>query len=111
MMITWCLANAGGVKMNREAWSLIKQSTQFYKFAYRKMNHVLLISLIINLLLSAAIYYTYLAQTDNTFSATKDVFSSKSVAQLDSPNNSSLPLLVPDSGETRLYRNNRGNHG
>ena len=86
--------------MSRETWSLIKQSKQFYVFTYRKVGSVLFISVILNLFLGFAIYYTYFGRPDHDFYATNGVTAPNPLIPMDSPNNSSVALLAPDPSDS-----------
>ena len=82
--------------MSRETWSLIKQSKQFYVLTYRKAGSALFISVLLNLFLGLAIYYTYFGRPDYHFYATNGVTPPDPLTPMDSPNNSSVALLAPD---------------
>lgn len=82
--------------MSRETWSLIKQSKQFYVNTYRKVGTALLASMIINLSLGFAIYYTYFNRPEHAFYATSGVTAPIMLTAMDSPNYTSVALLGAD---------------
>lgn len=79
--------------MSKAQWNLIKQSKHFYVGTYRGALTTLLISITLNLLLGLAIYYTYFSRPEHDFYATNGVTAPVELNPMDSPNNSSNPLL------------------
>lgn len=91
--------------MGRETWDTIKRSKAFYIRTYRKGGTFVIVSLIINMLLSVLIYYIHFNQPEPDFYATSGITPPVQLTPRDAPNNSSTPLLEPDpvnEDETRV---------
>ncbi|KTC86357.1 type IVB secretion system protein IcmM/DotJ [Legionella brunensis] len=91
--------------MGRETWDTIKNSKAFYIRTYRKGATFVIVSLLINLLLSLAIYYVHFNQPDPDFYATSGITPPIMLTPLKTPNYSNTPLLEPDpinDDETRV---------
>lgn len=91
--------------MGRETWDTIKQSKAFYIRTYRKGGTFVIVSLLVNLLLSLAIYYVHFHQPNPDFYATSGITPPIQLTALNAPNDSSTPLLEPDPAtedETRV---------
>lgn len=82
--------------MSREAWNTIKRSKSFYIRTYRMGGTLIIVSLVLNLLMSLAIYYLYFHQPIRDFYATSGVTAPVQLKPLDEPNKSATPLLAPD---------------
>ena len=82
--------------MTQSAWDVIKRSKGFYINTYRKTGYILLFSIIVNLIFVFSIYYIYFNQSINDFYATSGMTSPIKLTFLDSPNNTSSPLLAND---------------
>lgn len=83
--------------MSRGAWLLIKQSKRFYVNTYRRAGSALLLSVVFNLLLGFALYYLYFSQPEHDFYATSGVTPPVQLTPMDSPNNTSVPLLPTET--------------
>ncbi|ASQ45262.1 type IVB secretion system protein IcmM/DotJ [Legionella clemsonensis] len=91
--------------MGRETWDTIKRSKAFYIRTYRKGGTFVIVSLIINILLSLLIYYIHFNQPEPDFYATSGITPPIQLTPLNAPNYSSTPLLEPDptnEDETRV---------
>ncbi|MCP0913194.1 MULTISPECIES: type IVB secretion system protein IcmM/DotJ [Legionella] len=86
--------------MSRETWNLIKNSKGFYINTYRRAGSVLFLSMILNLLLTLAIYYTYFNRSEPDFYASNGITPPVQLTPLDSPNYTSVPLLADDDQES-----------
>ena len=82
--------------MTQSTWNLIKRSKGFYVNTYRKTGYFLLFSVVVNLIFVFSIYYVYFNRSLNDFYATSGVISPIKLTSLDSPNNTSTPLLAND---------------
>ena len=82
--------------MAAEAWSKIINSKSFYIRTYRVAMKSLIISLLINFLLSLAIYYLYFHQPERDFYATSGIIPPVQLTPRDQPNFSTIPLLEAD---------------
>lgn len=81
--------------MSRETWRLIKESKFFYVMTYRRVLTTLVFSTILNLCLGIALYFVYFNQPAPEYYATSGVVPPILLTAMDSPNNTSVPLL-PD---------------
>ncbi len=86
--------------MSREDWRLIKLSKRFYVNTYRKTGSALLISLALNVCFGVVIHYLYFSQPEHTFFATDGVTPPIELTPMDSPNDTSVPLLGSDAVST-----------
>ncbi|MBA3536785.1 MAG: phosphoesterase [Tatlockia sp.] len=82
--------------MAGEAWNKIINSKSFYIRTYRVAGRTLIISLLINFLLSLAIYYLYFHQPVRDFYATSGITPPVKLNPLEQPNYSATPLLETD---------------
>jgi len=82
--------------MSRETWSLIKQSKRFYVNTYRRAGSALFVSVIINLFLGFAVYYSYFNRPEPDFYATSGITPPVQLAPRDAPNDTSVALLGSD---------------
>ncbi len=79
--------------MSRDTWNLIKSSKRFYVKTYRFTGTVLLVSCLLNIFFSVAIYYTYFDRPAHDFYATNGVTAPVQLTPLDEANYTSVPLL------------------
>jgi intracellular multiplication protein IcmM len=82
--------------MSRETWNLIKNSKRFYVSGFRATGSVLVLSMIMNLFLGLAVYYTYFNLPDNDCYVTDGVNAPVLLTPMDEPNYTSVPLLAND---------------
>ena len=82
--------------MSRGTWGLIKQSKLFYILTYRRTSNMLVVSVILNLLLGLAVYYSYFQWPDHNYYATNGITYPDRLISMDAPNRSSVALLAPD---------------
>jgi len=82
--------------LSKGAWAKIRQSTRFYIDTYHRGVAALLISIILNVFLSIAIYYVYFGQPERDYYATDGVTPPFPLVAMDEPNNSSTALLAND---------------
>ena len=82
--------------MSRETWNLIKNSKRFYVSGFRATGSVLILSMLINLSLGIAIYYTHFSQPDSDCYVTDGVNAPVQLTSMDEPNYTSVPLLAND---------------
>ncbi len=85
--------------MSRESWNLIKHSKRFYVSTYRKAGSALVISILINLMLGLAVYYTYFTRPEPDFYATSGMTPPIQLTYMDERNNTSVPLLASDQDD------------
>lgn len=91
--------------MSREAWVAIKQSKRFYVRTYRNAGTMLFISVCVNLILGFVLYVIYFNQPEHDFYATSGITAPVRLTSMDSPNDSSTPLLPADpddDGENKV---------
>lgn len=82
--------------MSRGNWNRIKQSKFFYVRVYRKLLTVIIASTAFNVILCAALIYSFLHIPLRDFYATSGVVPPIQLTPLDAPNNTSESLLPPD---------------
>ncbi|MBA2709342.1 MAG: phosphoesterase [Tatlockia sp.] len=82
--------------MASEAWNKIISSKSFYVRTYRMAGKGLIISLLLNFLLSLGIYYLYFNQPKRAFYATSGITPPVQLKALDQRNYSTVPLLEAD---------------
>jgi hypothetical protein len=82
--------------VSRETWRLIKSSKGFYISTYRRASTILLLSVSLNLVLGFFIFDTYFSRPDPQYYATSGATPPVELAAMDSPNNTSVPLLAND---------------
>lgn len=82
--------------MGREAWNTKIHSKFFYVRTYRWSGRSLVISLLINLLLSLGIYYRYFHEPIRDFYATSGIVAPVQLKPLNERNYSATPLLDAD---------------
>lgn len=85
-----------GDAMSQETWDAIKNSKSFNVRTYRALKKGLVISVLLNLLLSLAIYYSYFNQPIRDFYATSGITPPVPLQPLDAPNTTDKYLLAPD---------------
>lgn len=91
--------------MSQETWSLIKRSKGFYIKTYRAACSAVVVSLIVNSVLCLTIYYVGMHPTARDYYATNGEKPPIRLTAIDSPNNTSVPLLPDDpvnDDETRV---------
>lgn len=82
--------------MSREAWTLIKHHKNFNVNVYRRGLAVLTISLIINSILGALMFYEYIREPERDYYATSGITAPVQLKSMPTPNMSSEALLDPD---------------
>ncbi|MCA0404282.1 MAG: type IVB secretion system protein IcmM/DotJ [Proteobacteria bacterium] len=82
--------------MSIENWNNIKGSKFFYVRTYRFGAQCLMISIILNLVMSLMIYYLYISRPDPDFYATSGMVPPVPLRALAEPNQSANALLPPD---------------
>lgn len=85
--------------MARLSLDEIKNQKNFYRNHYYGVMTTLLVSLVVNLGLTAAIIYNYLTQLPPKFYATSGVKAPIALSYLEQPNTSTTYLLPPDPPE------------
>lgn len=80
----------------RATWDNIKRSKNFYVNSYRGIGSALLVSVILNFCLGIGIFYSYFNKPERDFYATNGETPPVQLTPLDSPNESSTPLLPDD---------------
>ncbi|CEK11407.1 type IVB secretion system protein IcmM/DotJ [Legionella hackeliae] len=91
--------------MGRETWDTIKRSKAFYIRTYRKAGTFVIVSLMLNIVLSLLIYYIHFNQPEPDFYATSGITPPVQLNPLNTPNYSGTPMLEPDpvnEDETRI---------
>ncbi|MBA2657027.1 MAG: phosphoesterase [Tatlockia sp.] len=91
--------------MSGDSWNKIINSKAFYIRTYRVAGKSLIISLLINIILSLAIYYSYFHQPERDFYATSGITPPVKLNPLDQRNYSTTPLLgadPPDDNSVKL---------
>lgn len=82
--------------MSQTEWNRVKQSKGFYVKVYRQIGTFLLLSAVINLSLSAVLYYIYFNRPEPDYYATDGVRPPLNLVEMNEPNNSSVPILKSD---------------
>ncbi len=82
--------------MASAAWNRIINSKSFYVRTYRLAGRGLIISMVINFLLSLGIYYLYFHQPERAYYATSGITSPVQLKPREQPNYSTIPLLEAD---------------
>lgn len=82
--------------MSREAWNTRIHAKFFYVRTYRVAGRYLIVSLLVNLLLSLGIYYRYFHEPERDYYATSGITPPIQLKVLDEPNYSATPLLPAD---------------
>ena len=82
--------------MSRTDWELKKKSKNFYVNTYRKASFALAVSSILNIIFGLGIYYAYFNQPEPDFYATSGIIAPVQLTYMNSPNQTSKPLLEPD---------------
>lgn len=82
--------------MSREKWNVIKRSKFFYVKTYRRASKALLLSLLINILLSLMAFYVYTHRPQRDFYATNGITEPVKLTPMLSRNYGSEALLPPD---------------
>jgi intracellular multiplication protein IcmM len=90
--------------MSRETWNLIKQSKRFHINTFRRVGSALFVSVIINMMLAFAVYYTYFNRPEHAFYATSGVTPPVMLTSMDSPNYTSVALLAADPEEETVIK-------
>lgn len=85
--------------MAREAWDNIKHSKGFYVGTYRGAITVLIWSVVLNILLSLGVYYTYFSMPEPDYYSTNGITPPSELTAMSSPNYTSTPLLASMPGE------------
>ena len=91
--------------MTRSVWRTKIASKSFYIRTYRRTCNWIVVSLLVSIVLSAAISYLYFHQPMRQFYATNGITAPVQLDPLDSANNLSKALLPPDPvipGQTKL---------
>ena len=89
--------------MTASSWNVIKRSNRFYINSYRKLGSLLFISMFINVMLIAGIYYYYVTRGEHDFYATNGETPPIQLTAMDAANKSQTALLPPDdSSETEM---------
>lgn len=91
--------------MGRSVWNTVRKSRGFYIHYYRRMSQWIMVSLLINLLLSLAIYYAFMDESPRSVYATSGIAPPVQLKPLDAPNYTDNYLLEPephDEDESRL---------
>jgi intracellular multiplication protein IcmM len=83
--------------MSREAWRLITHSKQFYAHSLRRIESILVFSVILNVILGIGVYFVYFHQPDQQFYATTGALPPEMLTPMDEANQTSVPLLANDS--------------
>ena len=86
--------------MGRVTWNNIKTSKRFYVSVYRLVSTTLLISLVLNGLLTISVAYKYFTRPERNYYATFGGSWPLPLTPIDGPNRSSIPLLADDPGES-----------
>ncbi len=82
--------------MSREIWRQIKSSKNFNVSLYRSLGSVLVFSLSLNVLLCFWVSYAYFNRPGYVFYSTDGASPPALLAPRDTPNKSSVPLLLSD---------------
>lgn len=90
--------------MSRETWNLIKQSKRFYINTFRKTGSALFVSVIINLSLGFAVYYSYFNRPEHEFYASNGITPPVMLTPMDSPNYTSVALLAADPDDESVIK-------
>ena len=85
--------------MSVKTWNLIKRSKQFYISTYRKVETIIVFSVIINLGLVAGIIYSYAVRPEPDYYATYGESAPVPLIAMDEPNYSSNALLADDTNQ------------
>lgn len=83
--------------MSRRTWEQIKSSKRFYVNTYRLSANFLFISVMINILFCILIAYVYFNQSSLTFYATYGGTAPVRLTPMNTPNESSVPLLQQET--------------
>ncbi|MGV3739825.1 MAG: type IVB secretion system protein IcmM/DotJ [Gammaproteobacteria bacterium] len=90
--------------MSIKTWNLIKRSKQFYIRTYRKLETVIVFSVIINLGLVLGIVYCYSIRPEPDYYSTYGENAPVPLIAMEEPNYSSNPLLAGDTNEDSEVR-------
>ncbi len=82
--------------MSREKWKLIKSKKGFYIHTYRRLESMLVVFLVLNLVLALCVMKVYFNRPDNQFYATNGVGAPEELTSMSEANMTSVPLLPDD---------------
>ncbi|CDZ76917.1 hypothetical protein BN59_01196 [Legionella massiliensis] len=82
--------------MGRETWNIRIHAKFFYVRTYRVAGRCLILSLLVNLLLSLGVYYRYFHEPPRDYYATSGITPPVQLKVLYEPNYSATPLLPAD---------------
>lgn len=88
--------------MSRQTWNEIKASKRFYVKLYRRSINILIVSLLINLILSYVGLHMYFNRPARVAYSTNGASPPTVLSPLSAPNKSKEPLLGSDPNESEI---------
>lgn len=82
--------------MTQTTWDMRKRSKRFYVKTYRRVESMLVFSVILNLSMSGILYYIYFSLPEPNYYATDGIRPPLTLIAMDRPNYSSTPILAND---------------